>query len=755
MNWFEVVRPARTAAALSAALLVTACGGGGGGDNKDPQASATSQSASVSLAGVASKGLLKSAVVKVYALNADGSVGVVPLATTRTDQTGHYVTPGLTPGALVYIEVTADADTRMADEATGKDLTPSTTFKLRAVKALSSTPGQDLQQVTPFSEMAVAIAEANGGFKPEVIDAANQRVVSYFSYPVLTTEPTFDANNKPTNPAAVNLAAVSALAKNDVFADCKYKATDVAKVECVVGLLSSKGVGDDDLAYKLESAKDDVDYRGTGVVLSVQPQHDAFVLLPVKNGIAEAKALIKNVRSNADKSVADTLTKRFQTVSDQFNEASIPFNDKGQRQVLAAIQAAAVLDNPQRELGPVFRSTFGGIDWTCTLYSTDSTTPASSYTEVKSVSCIVKEGTEYTGSSFSSTGGGHSWSQTVKAHDVKLSKTTTAGSYAVQTMLYTQDVVHHSEWVGTYRQWDVTSAPTPVSSINAAMLTLSPPSNGALYGANMTLKGNLSPSHSKNVKFDDHVRVNLDMTSKAVGDLTRVNVKGDVYAISNELRSATMLVNDGSYLQLRTVTPGDVGAVLADDQSGAAFHLLVSSALTKGASLTGTLEVDLSGFGLAKKTGRGKISFNGKLFNEAGALLFDGKITVTVPKDLVVVHGQAPVATDGSIALDGTLPIPTRPDMVVHLTTTTNRSSVHSFSGSYTQKDFASVLLDCSVDESTSRIISLTLSTPSGVTVTGHPNDEKFDIMKGTDKLGIFTKSDGMIVYADSTYEQF
>jgi hypothetical protein len=772
MNWFEVVRPARTAVALSAALLVAACGGGGGGNDNPSQtdgSGGTPQSAqTVSMAGVASKGLLKNAVVKVYALDANGAIGAL-LASTRTDQTGHYVTPGLTPGAQVYIEVTADAATDMDDEATGrKDLKPSSAFRLRAVKTLSSTPGQDPQQVTPFSEMAVAIALANGGLKPEVIDAANQRVVSYFNYPVLTTEPTFDANNKPTNPAALNLAAVSALAKNNVFTDCKAEKTDVAKVECVVAQLSSKGVGDDDLASKLESAKDDVTYSGKEAVPPVQPQHMPLPVGAVKSGIAEAKALIKNVRSNADKSVADALTQRFQAVTNQANVSTTPVNAEGQKLILTVAEASAALDNPARVLGTPFKGTYSAVDVACTLYSDDAaTTPASSYDAVKSLKCILDVDKQYLGGSSSSQGEG-SWSQKFLKQEVKIGKTPTAHSYSVQSQLYSQVVTHHYTspywgyiaasssygYIGTNSQWDETSVPVALSAVNAATTTLSPTATS--YSA-MTLKGNLAPSSDSNskIQFNDKVVADLTLTVAASGDLTRVNVNGGVKALIDGKPSAEVIIATGSYLQVRTAVPGDLGAVLADDQSGAAAHLSVATVLTSGASVVGTVEIDLASYGVTKQNGHGKTSFEGVLTQADGTRLFDGKITLTVPVDPVVVQGQDPVVTNGTLQLDGMLAIPSRPDLVVHLTTTTNQSSVHSFTGSYTQQGFASFLIIGHYDDSTGNLIEVTLSTPSGVAATVHPDDTTFNIMKGTDVLGVFTASNGRILYADNTYEQY
>ncbi|MEY4764634.1 MAG: hypothetical protein RI907_1307, partial [Pseudomonadota bacterium] len=202
------------ACCLGGAVALTGCGGGGGDGGAGPSA------AQGSVSGVASKGLLKQAVVKVFAVDANGQLGAL-LTQTRTDAAGHYTATGLTPGSQVVVEVSADAQTLMADEASGKDVTPAPGFKLRAAATLSGSGGTDPLQVTPYSEMAVAMAEANGGFKADVLAQANQRVKTYLSYDMLTEEPKFDGQNKPLNGAALSVAAVSVLANQKTLGACQ------------------------------------------------------------------------------------------------------------------------------------------------------------------------------------------------------------------------------------------------------------------------------------------------------------------------------------------------------------------------------------------------------------------------------------------------------------------------------------------------------------------------------------------------------
>ncbi|MDE2593563.1 MAG: hypothetical protein KGL57_04950, partial [Burkholderiales bacterium] len=108
----------RTVLSLAVLCSLVACGGGGGGGGGGDSAA---EPATVTVAGVASKGLLANAIVSAYGVNADGSKGV-RIKFTATDVRGNYILAGLTPGALVLLEVTPNPDgtTTMQDEATGQ-----------------------------------------------------------------------------------------------------------------------------------------------------------------------------------------------------------------------------------------------------------------------------------------------------------------------------------------------------------------------------------------------------------------------------------------------------------------------------------------------------------------------------------------------------------------------------------------------------------------------------------------------------------
>lgn len=88
----------------SAVSLLTACGGGGGSSSGTSAAPAPQTS---NVSGNVTKGVISNGVVSIYAL--DGGISGDLLATTRTDQSGHFSVNVGTYQGPVYIEVTADS----------------------------------------------------------------------------------------------------------------------------------------------------------------------------------------------------------------------------------------------------------------------------------------------------------------------------------------------------------------------------------------------------------------------------------------------------------------------------------------------------------------------------------------------------------------------------------------------------------------------------------------------------------------------
>src|SRR6218665_238073 len=152
-------------AALMVAGLAAACGGDGG-DSSTPT---DTTSTSVTLAGVAAKGVLSGALVSVHPIKADGQPDLTKtLASTETGTDGKYSLPAFTGtrGAVYLVRITAIAGKTTAfDEITKTAVSLPADFVLRGLFVAPSTPtASATSNVTPFSELAAAAAvNATGG----------------------------------------------------------------------------------------------------------------------------------------------------------------------------------------------------------------------------------------------------------------------------------------------------------------------------------------------------------------------------------------------------------------------------------------------------------------------------------------------------------------------------------------------------------------------------------------------------------------
>lgn len=225
-------------AALAVAGLSAACGGGGG------DSAPADNSTSVTLSGVAAKGVLQNAVVSVHPIKADGSAdtGTV-LATIQTNDKGEYVLPSFiaTRGAPYVVRVSAVSATRALDEVTGAPVALPDGFSLRTlVLAPATGPAPTTAHVTPFSELAAAAATgASGGITLANATQALSNVRQLLGFdPTIIKPATIQEASGPEQQAlAVMLTAVSKLA-NDSAIGCATGDLG-ARTQCVVQTLAS------------------------------------------------------------------------------------------------------------------------------------------------------------------------------------------------------------------------------------------------------------------------------------------------------------------------------------------------------------------------------------------------------------------------------------------------------------------------------------------------------------------------------------
>jgi hypothetical protein len=316
---------------LLTALILAACGGGGG--TSGPTGAATT---STTLEGIASKGLLKGAVVKAYRLAPDGTIDTSKvLGEGKTDGTGRY-SFSIVEDVAVMIEATVDASTKMDDEATATTITPAANFSLRA--AYKPMVNQvNTVHLTPFSEIAVAQAKAkSGGLTEANVVAANSNIAAILKFNHLNEAPAF-TGFKPTNNAGHALAGVSEMAK---AGDLSCTGTQSAKV----GLLQAK----------LDSVQV-TSGLGSFVLAAPNTSTDPTATDPVN----QAKSFIATLRSNAK--ALDATDTSFDTelkdIQAELNSKISPLNSVTEDLVRTTINAAHLWNNVK--LGRPFVATTG------------------------------------------------------------------------------------------------------------------------------------------------------------------------------------------------------------------------------------------------------------------------------------------------------------------------------------------------------------------------------------------------------------
>lgn len=232
-------RHALWAAMLSAGLLAGCGGGGGDGGTTTP----VDTGASVSLSGVAAKGLMANALVTAHAVNADGNVAAAALASATTDAAGKYslsFTATKDQPYVIRVQAKDDGSTTHLDEVSGAAQALPAGFTMRALFVPNASGAITTSaSVTPFSEMAVAAAEhASGGVTATNAAQAISTVTQLLGFNPTTVVATSVANASGADEQklAVLLTAVSQLADSGALG-CDSGSAG-AKVQCVVQTLA-------------------------------------------------------------------------------------------------------------------------------------------------------------------------------------------------------------------------------------------------------------------------------------------------------------------------------------------------------------------------------------------------------------------------------------------------------------------------------------------------------------------------------------
>lgn len=178
---------------VAASLSLAACGGSSSDKKPGPQFSSSSE-------GVASKGILRNAIVHAVELDASGRE-LRELNNTRTDAEGRYalsIGSSYTNGPVLF-RLTADGDTRMVCDVPigcgngigfGGEVPLGSNFRLKAVVPSISANAPVTAQLTPFTTMAAErILRGGRELSPANVTLANEAVSAIVGVNILATEP--------------------------------------------------------------------------------------------------------------------------------------------------------------------------------------------------------------------------------------------------------------------------------------------------------------------------------------------------------------------------------------------------------------------------------------------------------------------------------------------------------------------------------------------------------------------------------------
>lgn len=784
-------------------LTLSACGGGGGGDSSSGDVGATPSSTSATLSGVASKGLLLGANVDVYAVDpSTGKPTGVPLQhTTTSTSDGSYSVNGLTPGQVVIVQITPSTDTapghstQMKDEATGQLATiPSgSNFILNAATTLNSTGGTTVN-VTPFSEMAYQAAKkqvtSTVSFSSGLIQSANNQISTSLGISILTEAPAFDLKSgKPTNAAAVKLAAVSQMAKDGGFGACSGNAGNsanvLASVTCVVQqlALSSQGSGytvTATAANALNAAQAEVDSSAVtdpqevakaGALVNAATKPVTVLSGDQLSTLQEAKSLIQSLRNTAhlvsDKGgTSSSLPARLQNISDEVKGAIIAMDPASTTVALAMFDAMSVMtvETWRVDSGGGFAVHRGGNPGAptvgaCQYFASSAFAKGpTSTTPTNYLGCRITHGVVDTGTAV----------------------------YAVQTRLHIQQTGAASAALGSQDTFTVNSALVKqtgsdstgafvsdnsdpadfngASTLSTYRLIATRTSNGVdpfdsshfAYNG-QTIVGELAPGVSKDLTHSLGTKqsVNVAMQSASTSNTnanTQVTLAGQFNAYNNSTLLSSVNLKPGSYLQTNAPVAGNVTHAVVSGGTGA--HLVLDATDAAGSKVSGTL--DLSNFlnsgsiiSASKATPTTGV-LTGTLTDSTGAELFDGQLTVNLQ---VLSSGNTDLKNG---EFKGKLWVSSGSSLSVDITVSKNAASgLTSFSGNYSQTDGTTLLLSGQYQPSDDTQSVITFSTPSGMGVTIHHADQQDNLVKGSFVAGVLNLQSSRVLYADGSYEQY
>jgi hypothetical protein len=772
------------AVALTSTMLV-ACGGGGGGESPSAGASA------ITVNGAAVKGPMAKAKISLYKTNADGTKGAL-LTEVTSDDNGQYSATVAGYSGVILVEASVvPGQTTMYDEATGQTITPDPAFKLRASFPAKSGVTYSTQ-INPYTETATVAAMAkSGGLSSTNVEQSNSDMATSLTFNPLTVKAEFDATTKkPTNAAAVAVAAISEMASSGEQA---CTGTQAEKVTCITTALSNKGIQDASFKPALQAK---MDLIATATSVSTQPISSAAgTPVPAATALEQAKAFITTLRSNAKVLDASDLSLQteLQKVSDDLKNRTAPMASSNVDALNLARLGAQfwndVIKNPNaafvaskafyKNSNPYYPESLGG----CGFYSdTDYMVLATSKADAKYVACGTATTSmgQYWSDSFvypTDANGIHKpcaaigdwcgtqWTVRVRLHP----DAADSNKFTIYTQTRESRLTKTADGTAQARTQHGAAFPG-----NAATLVTQQDGNGRVTAVN--LAGELSPAfqitRNPNYYYDTGLALSVykpNQVAKVLGDKHNVALSGaltqvnglDKLALSGsmELIKAGSLESrfelaSGSYLQAK---PDGAGGHSVQD--GSHEMLLKLKGGSSASSFTGDLKI--GAFKLDASSTiyiPTMISFAGSV-QRNGVSFFDGTITAealnytSFNASLPLSNSNAPTIKSGFV---GNVSIPNRPVLKVSLSATqkytgSGATTTSGLSGQYVQ-GYATINVSGSTDSSI-----VTLESTSGIKLVIDKSKTTYPLTKSgsSEVLGEFSTSNHRLTYSDSSYEQF
>jgi hypothetical protein len=779
-------------------LSLAGCGGG---------SSSPTPSSSTTISGSAIKGPLANASISIYK-TVDGAKGDL-LQTVTSGPDGSYTATITGYSGVVLVEASATANTRMLDEATGTTITPTPGFTMRASFVAESGKTYS-SQINPFTELATATALAtDGGLSSTNVEKSNSDLAAALQFNPLTTVATFDSNNKPTNAAAVTLAAISEMA---LAGEQGCIGDQAAKVTCITTALSTNGLGDPIIQTALQT---NIDAITTALKLPAQTITDPAnpeTPPPVADALAQAKAFISTLRSNAKALDATDLSLQteLQKVSDDLSGRTAPIAASNVNALNIATMGAQfwddVIKNPDAPY--VASKTFYKTSYVTTVGITDTdTTPATvtpyseaiggctfykdadylneakAKDEAKYVACSTSQSnyedyipaTDANGEYKQCMNLGDwcrtNWTTRIRLHPDSLS----VNKFTVYTQTRaTKYVVTSTNPFTTGEDRAARKSYGAAFPGNAATLTLQRDNTGEVIAVN--LAGELAPAFNVEFNFSSYFDANQDRwvfkpnavatvfgdkhnvalagALSQVGTLKKLAISGSMELIKAGALETRIELAEGSYLQVTVDGNGDYSTA-----DGSQEMLLKLKGGSTASSIAGELKLSDFKSDVSKESYIPTLmSFKGSV-QRNGVSFFEGTITGEA-LNYSAFDSSKPISSNNTqtmrVGFEGSVIIPNRPVLKVTLSATETDSgsiapTISNLTGQFVQ-GYNTINIS-GLGSATSDVV--TLESTSGLKLVIDKSKQVYPLTKGSDVLGEFSQSTNRLTYSDNSYEQF